>query len=44
MSFLDVEGDYVRGKVLPDFEWTSFAEPTEPALLNNPIKKNVESH
>jgi len=37
MSFLDVEGNYVRGKVLPDFEWTSFAEPTEPTLLKKPI-------
>lgn len=39
MSFLDVEGAYVRGKVLPDFEWTSFVEPTEPAPLNKPIKE-----
>lgn len=39
MSFLDVEGDYVRGKVLPDFKWTFFAEPTEPAPLNKPVNE-----
>lgn len=39
MSFLDVEGDYVRGKVLPDFQWTSFAEPTEATPLKKPINE-----
>ncbi|MDD2899719.1 MAG: glycine/sarcosine/betaine reductase selenoprotein B family protein [Desulfuromonadaceae bacterium] len=39
MNFLDVEGDFIRGKVLPDFQWTSFAEPTEPALLKKPVNK-----
>ena len=36
MSFLDVEGDYIRTKVLPDFSWTAFAEPTAPAPLTKP--------
>lgn len=39
MSFLDVEGEYVRGKVLPDFQWTSFAEPTEATPLRKPINE-----
>lgn len=39
MSFLDVEGDYIRGKVLPDFEWTAFAEPTEPTPLKKPVNE-----
>ena len=39
MSFLDVEGDYVRGKVLPDFQWTSFAEPTVATPLTKPVKE-----
>jgi len=37
MSFLDVEGDYVRGKILPDLEWTAFTEPTMPTPLKKPI-------
>ena len=40
MSFLDVEGDYVRGKVLPDFQWTSFAEPTEATSLRKPTDES----
>lgn len=39
MSFLDVEGEYVRRKVLPDFQWTSFAEPTEATPLRKPINE-----
>ena len=39
MSFLEVEGDFIRGKILPDFEWTAFAEPTEPAPLTKPINE-----
>lgn len=39
MNFLDVEGDYVRGKVLPDFQWTSFTEPTEATPLRKPINE-----
>ncbi|GAB7025034.1 glycine/sarcosine/betaine reductase selenoprotein B family protein [Geotalea toluenoxydans] len=39
MSYLDVEGEYVRGKVLPDFQWASFAEPTEATPLKKPINE-----
>ena len=39
MSFLDVEGDYIRGNILPDFEWTAFTEPTEPAPLKKAINE-----
>ncbi len=39
MSFLDVEGEYVRGKILPDFAWTAFAEPTVPTPLTRPISE-----
>lgn len=37
MSFLDVEKDFVRAKVLPDFEWTGFEQATEPAPLAKPV-------
>ena len=37
MSFLDVEKDFVRCKVLPDFEWTGFEEATEPHPLAKPM-------
>ncbi len=36
-SFLDVEARYIRAKVLPDFAWTTCAEPTEPAPLRKPL-------
>jgi len=39
MSFLDVEGDFIRSKILPDFNWTGFAEPTEPAPLAKPLNE-----
>ncbi len=39
MSFLDVEGDFIRGKVLPDFEWTPFVSPTEPTPLCKPVNE-----
>lgn len=39
MSFLDVEGDYIRNKILPDFSWTAFEEPTAPAPLNKPLNQ-----
>jgi D-proline reductase (dithiol) PrdB len=38
MNFLDVERDYVRRRVLPDFEWTTFDLPTEPNPLRKPLK------
>lgn len=37
MSFLDVEKDFVRRKVLADFEWTRFEQATE----SNPIAKPI---
>ena len=36
MNFLDVERDYLRSKILPDFEWTSFELPTQPIPLAKP--------
>jgi len=39
MSFLDVEGDFIRSKVLPDFAWTPFDEPTAPAPLAKPLRE-----
>lgn len=39
MSFLDVEADFIRNKVLPDFSWTSFQEPTAPAPLTKPVEE-----
>jgi D-proline reductase (dithiol) PrdB len=39
MSFLDIERDFVRRKVLPDFEWTRFELATEPNPLTRPIKE-----
>lgn len=36
MNFLDIEGDFIREKVLPDFEWVSFGEPTTPNQLTKP--------
>lgn len=36
-SFLDVEGRHIRAKILPDFTWTTCAEPTEPAPLRKPL-------
>ncbi|MDD5760424.1 MAG: glycine/sarcosine/betaine reductase selenoprotein B family protein [Desulfobulbaceae bacterium] len=39
MGFLDVEADFIRNKVLPDFSWTSFQEPTAPAPLTKPVEE-----
>lgn len=39
MSFLDVEKDFVRRKVLPDFEWTRFDYATEPNRVAKPISE-----
>lgn len=39
MNFLDIERDFIRGKILPDFDWQSFEEPTEP---NRPAKPPAE--
>lgn len=37
MSFLDIERDFIRQKILPDFEWTGFEEPTEAKPLTKPL-------
>lgn len=37
MSFLDIEGDFIRKKVLPDFTWASFEQPTDPNPLTKPL-------
>lgn len=39
MNFLDIERDFIRGKILPDFDWLSFEEPTEPNQLTKPISQ-----
>lgn len=39
MNFIDVERDFIRGKILPDFDWLSFQEPTEPNQLTKPISQ-----
>ncbi len=38
MSFTDVERDYLRRKLMPDFEWTTFAEPTPGTPLAKPVE------
>lgn len=38
MSSLDVERDFIRRKIVPDFEWLSFESPTQPALLGKPVR------
>jgi D-proline reductase (dithiol) PrdB len=37
MNFSEVERDFLRAKVLPDFEWTAFHDPTTPTPLTKPI-------
>jgi D-proline reductase (dithiol) PrdB len=37
MSFTDVERDYLRRKLVPDFEWTTFVQPSEPVPLGKPV-------
>ena len=39
MSFLDVEGDYIRNNILPDFSWAAFDEPTAPVPLKKPLNQ-----
>ncbi len=39
MNFLDIEKDFVRQKVLPDFEWTGFELATEPNPITKPVKE-----
>lgn len=37
MNFLDVEAEFIRDKVLPDFAWTAFEEPTAATPLIKPL-------
>lgn len=37
MDFMQVEKEFVRRKVLPDFDWTRFDQPTPPT----PLKKSI---
>jgi D-proline reductase (dithiol) PrdB len=39
MSFLDVEREYIRRKIVPDFEWLSFESPTQAAPLGKPVRE-----
>lgn len=39
MDFTEIEKAFVRKKVLPDFDWTRFDQPTKPAPLKKPIKQ-----
>ncbi len=35
MGFAQIEKDFVRQKILPDFDWMGFSQPTQPT----PLKK-----
>src|SRR5680860_400228 len=37
VDFTVVEGDYIRSKLIPDFEWTRFDRATEPVPLSKPV-------
>lgn len=37
MDFTQVEKEFIRQKVLPDFDWTRFDQPTQPVPLPKPI-------
>lgn len=37
MDFTQVEKEFIRKKVLPDFDWTCFDQPTEPTPLQRPV-------
>lgn len=39
MGFLEIERDFIREKVVPDFEWIAFGEPTEPNPLPKPLEQ-----
>ena len=38
MNFADVERDYIRQHILPDFEWAHYSEPSRI----NPLRKPIE--
>ncbi|MDT8444403.1 MAG: glycine/sarcosine/betaine reductase selenoprotein B family protein [Desulfuromonadales bacterium] len=37
MDFTQVEKEFIRNKVLPDFDWTCFDNPTQPVPLQKPV-------
>jgi hypothetical protein len=37
MDFTQVEKEFIRKKVVPDFDWTRFDQPTQPVLLKKPV-------
>lgn len=37
MDFIEIEKEFVRRKVLPDFDWTRFDQPTRPVPLKKPV-------
>lgn len=37
IDFTEIEKDFIRRNVLPDFDWTWFEIPTEPIPLEKPI-------
>ncbi len=37
MSFVEIERDYIRSRVLPDFEWVSYSEPSPINPLRKPV-------
>ncbi|MEK6776367.1 MAG: glycine/sarcosine/betaine reductase selenoprotein B family protein [bacterium] len=37
MNFVEIERDYIRSRILPDFEWMSYTRPTDHHPLEKPI-------
>jgi len=39
LNFAEVERDYIRSRILPDFEWVSYAVPSRHHPLPKPIER-----
>ncbi|PNU19565.1 hypothetical protein C2E25_12075 [Geothermobacter hydrogeniphilus] len=39
MDFTAIEKEFIRQKVLPDFDWTRFDQPTHPVPLKKPVQQ-----
>ncbi|NOY53368.1 MAG: hypothetical protein GXP58_07065 [Deltaproteobacteria bacterium] len=37
MNFAEVERDYIRSRILPDFEWMYFSRPTDHHPVGKPV-------
>ncbi|MCF6155106.1 MAG: hypothetical protein E3K36_07610 [Candidatus Brocadia sp.] len=37
MDFTEIEKDFIKKKLISDFDWTRFGLPTEPIPLEKPI-------